>query len=104
MLDNAKQNLGEVSQVLEGLGVHRVKISSYHPQSNRTVEAGHKPILAALAKLTNGGKHRSGQFLPAVLWAERTTVVSTTGLTPIEVMIGRDAILLIELEHTTYNT
>ena len=67
MLDNAKQNLGAVSEVLEGLGVHRVKISAYHPQSNGIVEAGHKPIIAALAKLTNGGLHKSSQFLPAVM-------------------------------------
>jgi hypothetical protein len=104
VLDNAKQNLGEVSMLLKGLGVHRVKISAYHPQSNGTVEAGHKPIIAALAKLTNGGLHKSSQFLAAVMWAERTTAVSTTGLTPAEVMIGREAILPIELEHTTYNT
>jgi hypothetical protein len=31
VLDNAKQNLGKVSELLEGLGVHRVKISAYHP-------------------------------------------------------------------------
>jgi hypothetical protein len=30
VLDNAKQNLGEVSELLEGLGVYRVKISAYH--------------------------------------------------------------------------
>jgi hypothetical protein len=31
VLDNAKQNLGEVSELLEGLRVYRVKISAYHP-------------------------------------------------------------------------
>ena len=31
VLDNAKQNLREVSTLLKGLGVHRVKISAYHP-------------------------------------------------------------------------
>jgi hypothetical protein len=30
VLDNTKQNLGEVSELLEGLGVYRVKISAYH--------------------------------------------------------------------------
>jgi hypothetical protein len=104
VLNNAKQNLSKVSELLEGLRVHRVKISAYHPQSNGMVEAGHRPIITALAKLTNGGYHKSGQFLPAVMWAERTTVVSATGLTLAELMIGREAILPIELKHTTYNT
>jgi hypothetical protein len=31
------------------------------------VETGYKPIIAALAKLTNGGHHKSGQFLLAVM-------------------------------------
>jgi hypothetical protein len=104
VLNNAKQNLGKVSELLEGLRVYRVKISAYYPQSNSMVETGYKLIIATLAKLTNGGHHKSRQFLLAVMWAERTTIVSTTGLTPAELMIGREAILPIELKHTTYNT
>jgi hypothetical protein len=30
VLNNAKQNLSKVSELLEGLGVYRVKISAYH--------------------------------------------------------------------------
>jgi hypothetical protein len=96
VLDNAKQNLGKVSELLEGLRVYRVKISAYHLQSNSMVETGYKPIIATLAKLTNGSHHKSRQFLPAVM--------SATGLTLAELMIGREAILLIELKHTIYNT
>ena len=80
----------------------RIRISPYHPQSNAIVEVGHKPILDACSKLSNGGLGKIREHIPAVLWAERTTAVSSTGLTPAEVMIGRDAVLPIELEHKTF--
>jgi hypothetical protein len=67
VLNNAKQNLGKVSELLEGLGVYRVKISAYYLQSNSIVETGYKPIIATLAKLTNGSHHKSRQFLLAVM-------------------------------------
>lgn len=102
VMDNATQNLGEVSQLICSYGVKRVNISPYHPESNSIVEVGHQTILAALSKLTNGGMYSAFKHIAAVLWAERTTTVSTTGLTPAEVMIGRDAVLPIELEYRTF--
>ena len=59
VLNNAKQNLGKVSELLEGLRVYRVKILAYYLQSNGMVETGYKLIIAALAKLTNGSYHKS---------------------------------------------
>lgn len=102
VLDGAQQHKGEVARLLSTYGVKRVRISPYHPQSNAVVEVGHKPILSALSKLSKGGIGSWKKHVPSVLWAERTTTVSTTGQTPAYLMVGREAVLPIELEHLTY--
>ena len=66
------------------------------------VERGHKPIVDALAKLTDGGLGNWVKNLPTVLFAERTTVHQPTGRTPFWVVYGREAVLLIELKFRTW--
>lgn len=58
----------------------------------------------ALTKLINRGVNKSKKYILSVSQAKRTSIVLTTSLTSTEVIIGREAILPIELEHTTYST
>jgi Integrase zinc binding domain/Integrase core domain len=52
VFDNGAENGEEVREMLEAFGVNKVRISSYHPQSNSLVERGHAPIKNALSKYT----------------------------------------------------
>ena len=103
VLDNATQNLSEMKALFVSYRIIHVKISLYHPESNSLVEVSYKTILATLSKLTNGSIKNVRDYIVVVVQVERTTVVSTTRLTPLEVIIGRDTILPIELKYRTYS-
>lgn len=45
-----------VGELTAKYGIHRVQASAYHPQADRMVERGHRPIVDALAKLSAEGK------------------------------------------------
>ena len=79
-----------------------VVILAYNSKANGMIERGHRPIKAALAKLTNGGKGSWLESLHAVLLADRCTTKATTGLTPFYMMYGQEAVLPIELSIPTW--
>src|SRR3981081_3424702 len=66
------------------------------------VERGHKPIVDALAKMTDGGLGNWVRNLSSVLFADRTTTHQPTGRTPFWVVYGREAVLPIELKFRTW--
>jgi hypothetical protein len=66
------------------------------------VERGHQPIVDGLAKMTDGGRYNWVRNLHAILWADRTTVKRTTGMSPYRIKYGNDAVLPIELSNPTW--
>lgn len=66
------------------------------------IERGHKPLVDALSKMSDGGSTNWVRNLPAVLWADRSTVHTSTGLTPYYISCGNEPILLIKLEIPTW--
>jgi len=73
----------------------------YHPQANRIIERGYKPVTKALARITKKGKGNWVKTLLAVLLADQTTVHRPTGKTLFFMECGREAILPIELWYLT---
>lgn len=65
------------------------------------IERGHKPIVDALSKISTGGSTNWVRNLPAVLQADRSTVRTSTGLTPYYIYCGSEPVLPIELEVPT---
>lgn len=101
IVDGGLENKDLVEDLAARYGIKRVLVS-YHPQANTMVERGHKPVVDALAKMTDGGLGNWVQNLAAVLWADRSTVKSTTGLSPYYVLCGSEPVLPIELEIPTW--
>lgn len=66
------------------------------------IERGHNPIVDALSKMSDGGSINWVRNLPAVLWADRSTVRISTGLTPYYISCGNEPVLPIELEIPTW--
>ncbi len=66
------------------------------------IEHGHKPIVDVLSKMSDGGSTNWVQNLPAVLWADQSTVRTSTGLTPYYICCGSEPVFLIELEVPTW--
>lgn len=65
------------------------------------IERGHKPIVDALSKISTGGSTNWVRNLSAVLQADRSTVRTSTGLTPYYIYCGSEPVLPIELEVPT---
>ena len=102
VIDGGAENKGVVKTLLDKYGIKQVLTSAYHPQANGMVERGHRPIIDALAKM---GERRIGDWvkdLPAVLWADRSTIKVTTNITPYRIVCGQDLVLPIELEIPTW--
>ena len=102
IVDGGPENKDLVEELTARYGIKRVQVSSYHPQANGMIERGHRPIVDALSKMTDGGLGNWVENLPAVLWADRSTVKSTTGLSPYYVTCGSEPVLPIELEVPTW--
>jgi len=70
----------------------------YYPQANGLVEAINKVLVVTIRQTI--GIHRSNwhNMLFSVLWAYQTTVKSSTGFTPFQLVYGLEAVLPIECE------
>ena len=103
-VDGGAEFKGAVIKILRKYGIGRVQISAYNSKANGMVEGGHKPIIAALIALTQGGKKKWIEYLAAVLFADRTTVHEPTGHTPFYMVYGREAVLPVETRFPTWRT
>jgi len=95
VIDGGTENKAVVSELTEKYGIRRIQTSAYHPQAN-SVERGHQAIKDGLSKLANAGKGNWLQNYHACLWADRTTVRTTTGVSPFRFNYGYEPIMPIE--------
>ena len=83
-------------------GIHRVVVSAYHAPANGMIERGHKPIVDALAKMTDGGLDKWVDNVSGVLLADRVTVKTVTGFSPWYLNYGAEAVLPVETRIPTW--
>jgi hypothetical protein len=55
VVDGRLENKLYIEEFTARYGIKRVQVSSYHLQANGIVEGGHRPIIEALARMTNVG-------------------------------------------------
>lgn len=75
-------------QTLEAFGISKSHTTAYHPQGDGMVERLNRSILQMLRAYVET-KEEWEQHLPLVLYAYRTAVHSSTGLSPFQLMYGR---------------
>ena len=81
--DNGKQFIGnKVSKFLEDHNIKRILSTRYHPSGNGQAESMNKTKLQSLKKRLTDAKEKWKEILPEVLWAYRTTSMSSIGATP----------------------
>ena len=78
-----------LKETCKTLGIQKTHTTAYHPQGNSLVERGNRTVLQMLRCYVDKS-HEWEEFLPLVLYAYRTTKHSSTGITPFELMYGRD--------------
>ena len=96
VVDGGGEFKGEVIEILQKYGISCVKISAYNSKANGVAEGGHKPLINALMKLSEGGVKKWTRYLHAVLFADRTSVHGPSGHTPFYLVYGREAVLPVE--------
>ena len=64
--------------------------SGYNPKGNGQVERMHRDLNSMLLAMVYDDLQSWEDTLPAVLFALRTTPCSLTGLTPYQILFGRD--------------
>ena len=103
VMDNAREMGAAVKpELTERFGLRKINISAYHSQSNAPVERGHRPLIASLAKMTEGKSGDWPKYFPTALWADRITVKRSTGYTPYYLMFGSECVLPTSLTLTSF--
>ena len=78
-----------VDELLKTSGVEHKVTSAYHPQTNGLTERFNQTLVQSIKKHTESDPSTWDKWLPYVLFAYRTKVHASTGLTPFELMFGR---------------
>ena len=79
-----------LQQALDAFGITKSRTTAYHPQGDRMVERFNRSLLQMLRAYVC---HESEweKFLPLVMFAYWTSVHTTTGVSPFDLMFGRSA-------------
>ena len=87
----------QLKETCKTLEIQKTRPIAYYPQGNSLVERGNRTVLQMLRCYVDKS-HEWEEFLPLVLYAYRTTKHSSTGVTPFELMFGRDPLNVMHHE------
>ena len=76
-------------QMLQAFGIKKSRITAYHPQCDGMVEQFNCSLLQLLRCYVSIEEDWES-YLPLVLYTYRTAPHSTTGVSPLHLMFGRD--------------
>ena len=85
------------SEMCRLLGVEKTRTTPLHPQSDGMVERFNRTLEAQLSKFVDQHHKDWDEHVPLLLMAYRTAAHDTTGVTPAQLMMGRDLRLPIDL-------
>ena len=78
-------------EVGKALNIQVTNTTGYNPKGNGQVERMHRDLNAMLRSAVDDGEHDTWEdALPPALFALRTNPSQTTGLTPYQILFGRD--------------
>ena len=98
MSDNALEFVGKVITALcDILNVKQLRTSTYHPQTNGSVERAHQTLIRMVGKLDPKRKHRWLDHISLICHAYNATRSQVTGYSPHFLMFGRRPRLPIDL-------
>ena len=84
-------------EVCNLLGIHKTRTTPGRPQSDGMVEWACRSVQAMLSAYVSQNQKDLDQYLPLLMMAYRSSVHSTLGVSPSEMMLGRQIRLPINL-------
>ena len=102
MTDNGSSIIAAVRRLSDKYGIHHIKISAYNSRANGVIERRHRDVRESLAKLCGPSMRRWPATLPAVAWAERTTILKSVGISPFEIATGVEPVFPFDLAEATW--
>jgi len=78
-------------QTLEAFGINKSRTTAYHPKGDGMVKRFNRTLLQLLRSYTEKQEEWE-RYLPFVLFAYRTAIHTSTGVSPFELMFGRSPI------------
>lgn len=79
------------------LGIDVTRSSSFHPQSNGMIEKCNNTIITMLSAFVNENQKNWDELVPFVMLAYRSSVHSSTDMSPCMLMLGREVRLPVDL-------
>ncbi|KAL5484318.1 hypothetical protein EMCRGX_G020792 [Ephydatia muelleri] len=89
-----------IKNICDLLQIRKTRTSPYHPQSDGLVERFNRTLLNLLSIAVVDAERDWGVQLPLLMFAYRTSMHETNGVTPFEMMFGREVVLP---EHLMFN-
>jgi hypothetical protein len=87
-----------MSELIEKLGLQHENSTPYYPQANDQVEENNKVLITTLQQIIGIHKMSWHTMLFSALWAYQTSMKTSTGFTPFQLVYGLEVVLLIECE------
>ena len=84
---NFESNL--IKEICKAWGTAKSRTTAYHPSGNGGVERANRSIIQMLRAFVESRSNWE-EYLPLILYAYRTSVNSSTGLSPYFLMYGRE--------------
>ena len=85
-------------ELKDQLGLRHDSSTPYYPQANGLVEAINKVLFTMIKQIIGIHKSNWNSILFSALWAYRTSVKTSTGFTPFQLIYGLELVLPIECE------
>ena len=85
-------------EIYDQMGIKKTRTTAYHPQCDGLVERQNRNIQEILSSFVNDHSNNWDDVLDQAVFAYNTSIHESTGLSPYEMVFGREARMPIEVE------
>jgi len=100
--DNGAPFVQALDVLANRYGIHHIRISPYNSQANGVVERRHYDVREAIVKSILGGEVCWPSTAHSVFWAERVTILKSTGFSPYFMVHGVEPLFPFDLSEATF--